>query len=66
MCLAVDTSVSVALCSVRQCISQSEVDWIHVFLTCVISQPIEHTSTGVPSRYNDSATELLQTRAILV
>jgi hypothetical protein len=43
MCLAVDTSVSVAMCSVRQCISQAEVDWGPVFVTCVISQPIEHT-----------------------
>lgn len=43
MCLAVDTSVSVALCSVRQCISV-QVDWIPVFVMCVILQPIEHTS----------------------
>jgi hypothetical protein len=50
MCLAVDTSVSVAQCSVRQCISRSEVDLIPVFVTCVLSQPIEHTSAGVPSR----------------
>jgi len=59
MCLAVDTSVSVALYCVRQCMSQSEVEWIPVFVTCVLSQPIGHTSTSVPSRYSDSATELL-------
>jgi hypothetical protein len=62
MSLAVDTFVSVALCSVRQCVSQSEVDWIPVFVTYVTSHPI-NTSTGVPFSYNDSATELLQTRA---
>jgi hypothetical protein len=42
MCLAVDASVSVTLCSVRQCISQSEVDWIRVCDVCHIATDRTH------------------------
>jgi hypothetical protein len=65
LCLTVDASISVAIYVLfgNIYISQSEVDWVPLFVMYLVSEPVRHTPTGYDSRHTLLVTDQCAARS---